>query len=173
MFRNLSCKNLIEKTVWFMIIITIQELGNTSSQDNAEWPWSQAFTRFTGSMGKYSDIKGLNLSTVVMHENQVYKRQEWQKQRVWSLRGIRGEEIRIGCRIVNGTAHKKAILISASTTPTHKHLQVCSRSRELDCWYNFTLVQTVQVVCLWAHDTIGLSFKFQINATTEPININK
>ncbi|XP_074992061.1 uncharacterized protein LOC142074943 [Calonectris borealis] len=70
--------------------------------------------------------------------------------------------------MVNGTAHKKASQITISVTPTNKSRKVCT-SRELDCWHNFTLVQTIEVVCLWAYDTIGLSFKFKINAVARPV----
>lgn len=124
--------------------------------------WSQGFTRFTGLMGKYSDLKDLNLLTVVMHGNQVYAKQEWEKQKTWQLRGIVRKEIKIGCRIINRTTHEKATQISVSTSPTDTHKEICSHSSELECWYNFTLVQTVEVVCLWAQDSKGLSFKFHI-----------
>lgn len=70
--------------------------------------------------------------------------------------------------MVNGTAYEKAIKISVSATPTDKHDEICTSSSELDCWYTFTLVQTVEVVCLWAQDTIRLSFKFKINAIGGP-----
>ncbi|XP_031980095.1 uncharacterized protein LOC116451072 [Corvus moneduloides] len=70
--------------------------------------------------------------------------------------------------MVNGTTHRKATQISVSTTPTDKHREICSYSSEADCWYNFTLVQTVEVVCLWGQDSNGLSFKFQINAMARP-----
>lgn len=144
----------------------IQELESTSSRNEAEWPWSQAFVQYTGSMGKYSDIKDLNLSTVVVHGNQVYERHEWQDQRLWSLQGTIGEAIRVGCRMVHGTKHYQAKQITFSTSPTNSNSKVCSRPSKLDCWCDFTLVQTVCVVCLWYQDSVGLTFKFKINVIT-------
>lgn len=117
-------------------------------------------------MGKHSDIKDLNLSTVLVPGNQVYERHEWQKQGLWSLQGTIGEVIRVGCRMVNGTKHEKAKQISVSTSPTDSDPKVCSHPSKLDCWCNFTLVQTVNVVCLWYHDSIWLTFKFKINVIT-------
>lgn len=71
--------------------------------------------------------------------------------------------------MINGTTHKKATHISVSTTPTDKYNKICSHSSELDCWYNFILVQTIEVVCLWAQDSNRLSFKFQINTMARPV----
>lgn len=120
MFSNLDCGNLIKNFFLFVIRTAIQELENTSSQDDASRLGPKAFIQYPGSMGEYSNIKDLNLSTVVMLKNQVYERQEWQKQRLWSLQGTIGEEIRIGCQMIDGTAYKKAIQISVSTSPTAK-----------------------------------------------------
>ncbi|XP_068888050.1 uncharacterized protein [Aphelocoma coerulescens] len=147
-----------------VIIVTISQEIIPRGEDI----WSQAFMRVTGLMGKYSDLKNLNLLTVVIHGNQVYTKQEWEKQRTWQLQGTVGEKIKIGCRMINGTTHKKATQISVSTTSTDKHREICSYASEADCWYNFTLVQTVEVVCLWGQGSNGLSFKFQINAMARP-----
>ena len=168
-FSNLACRYFVDIIVLFVLLVitsVIQELESTSSQNEAEWPWSQAFIQYTGSMGKHSDIKDLNLSAVVVHGNQVYERHEWQKQGLWSLQGTIGEVIRVGCQMVHGTKHKKAKQITVSTSPTNSDLEVCSRPSKLDCWCNFTLVQTVYVVCLWYHGSIGLTYKFKINVIT-------
>lgn len=78
-------RRFIQKTV--LSIIIIQELGG----NNTEWPWSQAFILYMGSMGKNADLIGLNLSTVVIHKDQVYEESEWQKQGLWSLsKGFQG-----------------------------------------------------------------------------------
>ncbi|XP_053789324.1 uncharacterized protein LOC128782859 [Vidua chalybeata] len=150
---------------WQIISFLLLCPSGVSGQDNAEWLWSQAFTQYTGSMGSQPDLEGLNLTTLVMHYNQIYTKQEWKRQEGWSLQGTIGEEIKIGCRMINGTTYNKVIQISVDN---HKHLKVCNHPSELDCWYNFTLRQTVDVVCLWAHNTIGLSFKFTINAMAKP-----
>lgn len=81
-----------------------------------------------------------------------------------SLQGISGEVTRIGCQMINGTIHKKAVEISISESPTDEHQEICNILNELDCWYNFTLKRTVEVVCLWIQHTVGLSLKFRINA---------
>ncbi|XP_039946963.2 uncharacterized protein LOC120765837 [Hirundo rustica] len=173
-FHNLAYRNPISRIVLFVLPVVIsvtQELESVSNQKNAEWPWSQAFIQYTGSMGNYSDIKDLNLSTVVMHENQIYERREWQKQKLWTLQGTIGEVVRVGCRMINGTNYEKAIQISVSTSPADYHREICDRLSKSDCWYNFTLVQTVNVICLWGRGNKGLTFKFKI--TTTPIATTK
>lgn len=70
--------------------------------------------------------------------------------------------------MINGTTCTKAISISVLTVQTNKHEQVCTHPSVQDCWQNFTLTQTAEVVCLWSKNTEGLSFKFIINATTQP-----
>lgn len=77
--------NFIYIIVLYIIIIGVSELESTSIQTDTEWPWSQAFNKYTGSMGEPSEIKDLNLSTVVIHRNQVYEKQEWQEQELWKL----------------------------------------------------------------------------------------
>ncbi|XP_039912969.1 uncharacterized protein LOC120749537 [Hirundo rustica] len=144
----------------------VEGTESTLSQYDTEWPWSQAFVHFTGSMG---NVKDLNLSTVVMHENQIYTRQEWEKQKTWQLQGVVGEKISIGCRMINGTTHRKATSISVLTNQTNKHEKACMHPSVQDCWHNFTLAQTVEVVCLWSKNTKGLSFKFKINAIAQSV----
>lgn len=56
-------------------------------------------------MEKQSNIKDLNLSTVVIHKNQIYKRHKWQKQGLWSLQGTLRKVIKVKCQIVNETKH--------------------------------------------------------------------
>lgn len=165
-----SHANPTRKIVFLTFVIIIQGWESTSSGNNIGQPWSQAYIRHTGSMGKYSAIKDLNLATVVMHGSQIYSSEDWSRDinGIHQLQGIVGEEIKVGCRMVNRTTHKKASQITILVTPTSKSTKVCT-SRELDCWYNFTLVRTIEVVCLWAYDTIGLSFKFKINAVARPV----
>lgn len=81
--------SITQKIVFLTVIIV------TISQEiipRGEDIWSQAFMRVTGLMGKYSDLKNLNLLTVVIHGNQVYTKQEWEKQRTWQLQGTVGEK---------------------------------------------------------------------------------
>ncbi|XP_063280697.1 uncharacterized protein LOC134565168 isoform X2 [Prinia subflava] len=142
---------------------------NSQNLINTEWPWSQAFTHFTGSMG---NVKGLNLLTVVMHDNQVYTGWEWEhRDRIWQLQGRIGERISIGCRMINGTVQHKANQITV-TTDQARYGKVCTSPRIQDCWYDFFLTQTVEVVCLWASDDDGLSVKFKINAVAQPVTVS-
>ncbi|XP_063280318.1 uncharacterized protein LOC134564941 [Prinia subflava] len=150
---------------------TLNHSVTSSSQNllNIEWPWSQAFTRFTGSMG---NVKGLNLLTVVMHDNQVYTGWEWEhRDRIWQLQGMIRKRISVGCWMINGTAQHKAIQITVSTDQA-KYDRVCTSPRVQDCWYDFILTQTVEVVCLWADDDEGLSLKFKINAVAQPVTVS-
>ncbi|RMC21231.1 hypothetical protein DUI87_02089 [Hirundo rustica rustica] len=72
--------------------------------------------------------------------------------------------------MINGTNYEKAIQISVSTSADY-HREICDRLSKSDCWYNFTLVQTVNVICLWGRGNKGLTFKFKI--TTTPIATTK
>ncbi|KAK4811143.1 hypothetical protein QYF61_019774 [Mycteria americana] len=140
-------------------------------QRTLEWPWSQARVKYTGSMGIHSSKGDLKLSTVVMHGTETYLENEWSwdkdeaDDKVPRLRGTAGKEIKIGCRMINGSTHEKASQISVyniTSKPIAKDTKLCASER-LDCWYNFTLVQPVFVVCLWAHHRVGLSFTFKID----------
>ena len=62
-------------------------------------------------MGIDSKDKNLNLAIVVMHGTYVYLRHEWKcSNKCWAslLVGTAGEEIHIGCRMINGSRHEKA-----------------------------------------------------------------
>ncbi|KAK4811160.1 hypothetical protein QYF61_019791 [Mycteria americana] len=147
--------------------------GPTCGQRTLEWPWSQARVKYTGSMGIHSSKGDLKLSTVVMHGTETYLENEWSwdkdeaDDKVPRLRGTAGKEIKIGCRMINGSTHEKAPQISVYNITSNqiaKDTKLCASER-LDCWYNFTLVQPVFVVCLWAHHRVGLSFTFKIDIT--------
>ncbi|XP_030921224.1 uncharacterized protein LOC115949082 [Geospiza fortis] len=164
--RSGVVNTLIYRIVLYVVIIEVLELESTFVHRDAEWPWSQAFNQYTGSMGELSEVKDLNLSTVVIHRNQVYEKLEWQERKLWTLQGIRGEEIKVGCRIINGTAYERPDEISVSISPdVYEHQEVCDSLNESDCWCNFTLIQPVEVTCIWARNTVGLSFKFKIDTT--------
>ncbi|XP_053789591.1 uncharacterized protein LOC128783033 isoform X3 [Vidua chalybeata] len=117
------------------------------------------------------NVKDLNLITIVMHNNQIYIRQEWKEYKTWQLQGVMGEKISIGCRMVNKTAYSKATSISVQIGQTDKQERVCTHPSVQDCWHNFTLTQTAEVVCLWGKNTEGLSFKFIINAVAQSTTV--
>ncbi|NP_001159385.1 uncharacterized protein LOC422926 [Gallus gallus] len=131
---------------------------------DTDWPWSQAHVKYTGSMGLNSN-RGLNLSTVVMHGTEVYLENEWSwdsTSRLPQLLGKVGQEIKVGCRVINGSTHQQVTQISITEIKTKKSQKKNCALEKLDCWCNFTLVQPVFVVCLWAQNSVGLSFKFKI-----------
>nr|XP_010297308.1 PREDICTED: uncharacterized protein LOC104632952 [Balearica regulorum gibbericeps] len=147
---------------------TAQHRVRRYTKIGTDWPWSQAHIKYTGSMGLNSN-KGLNLSTVVMHGTEVYLENEWgwdSTNRLPQLLGKVGQEIKVGCRVINGSTHQRVTQISVTEVKTKKNQKKTCAVEKLDCWYNFTLVQPVFVVCLWAHNSVGLSFKFQISTTT-------
>lgn len=85
-------------------------------------------------MGEPSEIKDLNLSTVVIHGDQVYEEQEWQEQELWTLQGIKGEEIKVECRMVNGTVYERPDEISVVTSPgVYEHQEICDNLSKSDC----------------------------------------
>ncbi|XP_076212573.1 LOW QUALITY PROTEIN: uncharacterized protein LOC143169181 [Aptenodytes patagonicus] len=124
-------------------------------------------------MGTPSSKGDLNLSTVVMHGTETYIENEWNWEKdeadnkIPRLRGTARKEIKIGCRMTNGSTHEEASQISVcniTSNPVVKDMKLCASER-LDCWHNFTSVQPVFVVCLWAHHSMGLSFRFKIGIT--------
>lgn len=94
---------------------------------------SPKLIQYTESMEKHSNIKDLNLSTVVIHKNQIYKRYKWQKQGLWSLQGTLRKVIKVKCKIVNKTKHKKTNQIHVSTSPTNSNQKVCNNPSKLNC----------------------------------------
>ncbi|XP_066405256.1 uncharacterized protein [Molothrus aeneus] len=146
---------------------TAQRRLRRHTKTGTDWPWSQAYIKHTGIMGLNSN-KGLNLSTVVMHGAEVYLENEWgwdSTNRLPQLLGKVGQQIKVGCRVINGSTHQRVTQISVTEIKTKKNQNKICAVENLDCWYNFTLVQPVFVVCLWAHNSVGLSFKFKISTT--------
>ncbi|XP_059701393.1 uncharacterized protein LOC132326766 [Haemorhous mexicanus] len=146
---------------------TAQHRLRRHTKTGTDWPWSQAYIKHTGIMGLNSN-KGLNLSTVVMHGAEVYLENEWgwdSTNRLPQLLGKVGQQIKVGCRVINGSTHQQVTQISVTEIKTKKNQNKICAVENLDCWYNFTLVQPVLVVCLWAHNSVGLSFKFKISTT--------
>ena len=111
------------------------------TEETLEWPWSQAHIEYTGTMGPLSGKGNLNLSTVVMHRNKVYLENEcrWYKNEAYGQVSLLwetiGEEIKIGCRMINGSAHEKAYEISVynlTSIPTADwDTTLCATERKL------------------------------------------
>ncbi|XP_027758309.1 uncharacterized protein LOC114067216 [Empidonax traillii] len=147
---------------------TAQHRVRRYTKAGTNWPWSQAYIKYTGSMGLNPNA-GLNLSTVVMHGTEVYLENEWSwdsTNRLPQLLGTVGQQIKVGCRLINASTHQPVNQISVTEVKTNKSQKKTCAVEKLDCWYNFTLVQPVFVVCLWAQHSVGLSFKFKISTTT-------
>jgi len=120
------------------------------SQQDPKWPWSQAFIRHNARTAVSKEK--ITLATVVLHNNKVFPKHEW----VWnswypSLRGKVGEEIHIGCRVVNGSAHEKVtrIGISCSGNSLTQVTTTYCVTEQWDCWHNFTLVKPTFISCRW------------------------
>lgn len=61
-------------------------------------------------MGTLRERTGLILSTLVMHENEIYLRSEWRWDRknfVPLLQGTPGEETKVGCQVIGKSTHWK------------------------------------------------------------------
>lgn len=130
------------------------------SQGDPEWPWSQAYVKHTGVMGTPRKI--LNLATVVMNGTEVFSKHEWTWDRWYPLlKGKAGEEIQVGCRMINGSTHERATQIIRADTFSDTMAKKHCTTDEQDCWHNFTLVECTIVACLWQQHKIGLSFKFK------------
>ncbi|XP_068023774.1 uncharacterized protein [Melanerpes formicivorus] len=144
-----------------------QHRARRHTNTDSNWPWSHAYIKSTGSMGLNSN-KDLNLATVVMHGKEVYLEKEWKwdsTNRLPQLLGQLGQEIKVGCRVINGSSHQQATQISVTEAGSQKNQKTNCAIERADCWCNFTLVQPVLVVCLWAQNSVGLSFKFKIGTT--------
>ncbi|XP_074711720.1 uncharacterized protein LOC141937633 [Strix uralensis] len=149
------------------------ELGccSTPGVSNNKWPWSQAHLAYTETIGKKPEIRGLTLATVVMYKEgsggYVYKEGIWNEgEGIPQIWGISGEEISIGCRMVDGTKYSGSTQISISTSQG-KIVTDCGSSK-LECWHDHILEQNITVECLWKRQGNGLKFKFRIQVQAEP-----
>ncbi|XP_074424419.1 uncharacterized protein LOC141735468 [Larus michahellis] len=135
------------------------------SQRDPEWPWSQAFVKHNAMAGTR---KGeLSLATVVLQENEVLHEWTWNS---WYpvLKGKAGVEARVGCRMINGSNHEKAMRIEIfrPQNPRSMTTKHCVTDK-WDCWYNFTLVEPTLVTCRWQQDEIALLFEFKIDVAPD------
>lgn len=97
-------------TIWFPLI---------GSQSDPEWPWSHTRVAYNGSTGLHSISGNLNLATMVIHRTYICLENDWgwdRKKWIALLKRIPGEEIPIGCRMINRTTHKKVLLVVSNST---------------------------------------------------------
>ncbi|XP_042656327.1 uncharacterized protein LOC122154120 [Tyto alba] len=175
-FNNPAFRKSIEKII-FVIIIVNQRLERAES---AEWPWSEALTTEDRSItGK--------LAVIVLWRTDAgyqgpwrkdagypYMLPKWEKlKEEWILERIIGDEIKIGCQMINGTTHEKVTGILIESTSKGGQREGCVRPGKLDCWYDFMLTQTVVVSCFWVNNANngqelkiegGLVINFKIHA---------
>ncbi|KAK4806434.1 LOW QUALITY PROTEIN: hypothetical protein QYF61_013927 [Mycteria americana] len=161
--------------VYFKFGSILQTTPLMCSQKDPAWPWSQAHIKYNGIMGTRAIKERLNLATVVMHGVEVFSRHEWSWDEGWLplLKGKAEEEIRVGCRMINGSAHERVTSMTISSVSRSPIASKSCVTDEWDCWYNFTLVRPTIVACVWQQhcmgpgmsmrQCIGLSFRFKID----------
>uniref|UniRef100_A0A8B9BUJ2 Uncharacterized protein n=1 Tax=Anser brachyrhynchus TaxID=132585 RepID=A0A8B9BUJ2_9AVES len=153
-FSNIVCRNLVNRIVLFawliVVVVVIQELESASMiTENGEWPWSEAVT---------TEDKSINgkLAVVVMWQtngDHLHTLSQWQKLgEEWIHQRTAGDEIKIGCQMINGTTHRKVTGILIKPISKSGQQEGCIRPGKLDCWYNFILTQTVVVSCFWTNN---------------------
>ncbi|XP_072705769.1 uncharacterized protein [Ciconia boyciana] len=144
----------------------LQTTSLMCSQKDPEWPWSQVHIKYNGIIGTRAIKENLNLATVVMHGSHVFSRHEWSWDNGWLplLKGKAGEEIQVGCRMINGSTHEKVTSMIISNISRNPIATKSCVTDEWDCWYNFTLVGPTIVACMWQQQCTGpgLSFRFKI-----------
>uniref|UniRef100_A0A8D2P6W1 Envelope glycoprotein n=1 Tax=Zosterops lateralis melanops TaxID=1220523 RepID=A0A8D2P6W1_ZOSLA len=147
------------------LLILLCILASSHGQYPAEWSWSEATIRYTSAQGSYPGDRRPNLATVVQHDSEVYRRNEWgwdRKDWARTLSGPIGEEIKVGCGKVEGPSHEKATSIAitgnllepnitSSFTNNVEITKLC-KDEPTDCWYNFTLTKSSYVTCNWQND---------------------
>ncbi|XP_071895524.1 uncharacterized protein [Anas platyrhynchos] len=147
-FGNMVGRRFVQRIVlflWLIFVIVIQE-GASVTIENGGWPWTEAVT---------TEDKNLNgrLSVMVIwrtNVNYLYKPSEWQKLgEGWTHQRTIGDEIKIGCQMFNGTTDEKATGILVKPISKNGQQEGCIRPGKLDCWYNFTLTENVEISCFW------------------------
>jgi len=105
---------------------------------------NHVLSQYSTITGTSQNKKDLNLSTLVLHGNKVFSKDEWSwndSLRMAELQAMSGQTIQIGCRI-------------KITEPN------------FDCWYNFTFTKLIIVYCLWGYRGTELLFEFMVNIET-------
>ncbi|XP_075356164.1 uncharacterized protein LOC142409049 [Mycteria americana] len=134
-----------------------RQLPLMCNQKDPEWPWSQAHIKYNGIMGIRAIKENLNLATVVVHGAEVFSRHEWSWDNGWLplLKGKAGEEIQVGCRMINGSPHEKVTSMTISSISRNPIATKSCVTDEWDCWYNFNLVAPTIVACVWQEHCTG------------------
>lgn len=90
-------------------------LPQHQGQNSAEWPWSEATIRYTSALGSHPRDRRPNPATVVLHDSEVHRSNEWGwdwKNWTTILNGTIGERIEVRCRKVEGSLYEKASTIT-------------------------------------------------------------
>lgn len=131
---------MTDRNVVFMLLFQtlIMLLCPTCLQRTLECPWSHVHTKYAGSIDIHSSKGDLNLSTVVMYGTKLYLENEWIRDndevdnKVPQFWGMSGEEIKIGCQMINRSTHERSSQISVNNTTsktTAKLTKSCASER--------------------------------------------
>lgn len=89
--------------------------------------FNHVLSQYSTVTGTSQNRKDLNLSTLVLHGNKIFSKDEWSwndSLRMAELQAMSGQTIQIGCQITKIT------------------------EPNFDCWYNFTFTKPIIVYCL-------------------------
>jgi len=125
-------------------------------------------------MGK--DLAGKNLATVIIYDNRQLQLHESEWKHSMHRRKVdKRKTIHVGCRIFSASSRKDfppltqvTIFSEQRTEPTIGGEHCASGV----CWFNFTIIQSVSVVCLGStgRGDRALSFKFGLDISQEKIS---
>lgn len=110
-------------------------------------PWDHALPRYAGSTGVTQGKTSLSLSTLVLHGDKIYAKDEWDWDNChWmvQLQAMPEEKIQIGCWVINGSAYHRPTEMEIFYADFSK-LKNSNNDRykrtepKLDLWYNSPL----------------------------------
>uniref|UniRef100_A0A8C5TKU6 Integrase catalytic domain-containing protein n=1 Tax=Malurus cyaneus samueli TaxID=2593467 RepID=A0A8C5TKU6_9PASS len=173
-FKRATGENTVKALQeWFGIFPKPQEIqSDNGSHFTARVVQDWAKAHYMSVLGRYPSRRSPSLATVVLHDSKAYSPGEWEWDRdewIKTLNGTIGEQIKVGCRKVEGSLYEKASTISIKNVGDF----LCENEPN-DCWHNFTLTKSAYVTCNWQNDTAdksslkGLTYRFKINAVAEP-----
>jgi len=143
---------------------------NTTTSDD---PWSKAYFGYTGIMGK--DLTGMSLATAITYDNQELQihESEW-KHSMHKWKVDKRKTIHVGCRTFNASSRRDfppSTQVTIRKFPEQKPEPMTGRRHCASdvCWFNFTIIQSVSVVCLGitGRGDRALSFKFGLDISQE------
>jgi len=127
-------------------------------------------------MGK--DLAGMNLATVIIYDNRELQLHESEWKHSMHRRKVdKGKTIHVGCRIFNASSRKDFPPLTQVTMRRFSEQRTepaigGEHCASHVCWFNFTIIQSVSVVCLKStgRRDRALSFKFGLDMSQEKIS---